>query len=392
MTKTKRSRLGRNVRAKAKTTATNKQVVICDGCCSPIVDDEHEAIQCEGCCHKWYHRLCAGVSKFYYDKLAASPSPFVCWLCSDSLRNAVIQQLQQEIATMKKDFGTELQANRSEISKLKEENAALRDALDRSTEPTQASGNSNRSGLPSHRKKKSRQAVRHQQGRHSSYPISNASESPNVLTNGNAISESNCSTASSTRNHSVVSGSRKICGTLSSATPQAVSDTISSLTGVPDTTFTVKRKFKMVRRCADRTKLVRWWFVIRGSEDVLKQLEEKWNLMDTQVKWKLEPVYCFSVTIDQQTDTAQQAENEQSESPPSSATQSNPTPTVSALFPFYQFFFRNKFPKCPSQPVNASTHRTIQTCVFFLFCTTMPIVYSLKLMSCEPSLSYTSLI
>ena len=85
----------------------------------------------------------------------------------------------------------------------------------------------------------------------------------------------------------------------------------------------------MVRLSADRTKLVRWWFVIRGSEDVLKQLEEKWNLMDTQVKWKLEPVYCFSVSIDQQPDTAQQAENEQSESPPSSATQSNPTPTVS---------------------------------------------------------------
>ena len=127
MSKTKRSKLGLgpNARAKDKATATTKQGVICDGCCSPIVDGEHEAIQCEGCCHKWYHRLCASVSMFYYDKLAASPSPFVCWLCSESLHNAVIQQLQQEIATMKEDFGTKLQVNCLEISKLKEENAAL---------------------------------------------------------------------------------------------------------------------------------------------------------------------------------------------------------------------------------------------------------------------------
>ena len=101
------------------------QDTICDGCCSTIVEGEHEAIQCEGSCQKWYHRLCAGVSKYHYDMLADSPNPFICWMCSDILRRAVIQELQQELATLKRDHATELETNRSEISALKKENAAL---------------------------------------------------------------------------------------------------------------------------------------------------------------------------------------------------------------------------------------------------------------------------
>ena len=116
------------VGSKSAKTASNQDTV-CDGCCSTIVDDEHEAIQCEGSCQKWYHRLCAGVSKYHYDVLADSPNPFICWLCSDSLPRAVIQELQQELAALKRDFATKFEINRSEISALKEENAALRAAI-----------------------------------------------------------------------------------------------------------------------------------------------------------------------------------------------------------------------------------------------------------------------
>ena len=94
-------------RAKARSQPNQSKQgddTICDGCCSAIVDDEQDAIQCEGCCQKWYHRLCAGVSKFHYDMLADSPDPFICWLCADSLRKAVIRELQQELAKLKKDF------------------------------------------------------------------------------------------------------------------------------------------------------------------------------------------------------------------------------------------------------------------------------------------------
>ena len=48
-------------KAKARSQPNlSKQDTICDGCCSAIIDNEQDAIQCEGCCQKWYHRLCAG--------------------------------------------------------------------------------------------------------------------------------------------------------------------------------------------------------------------------------------------------------------------------------------------------------------------------------------------
>ena len=96
MSKSKKLRPG----PKPGKVAATEQDAICDGCCSSINDNEHETIQCEGSCQKWYHRLCAGVSKYHYDKLADSPNPFICWLCSDNLQKAVIHELQQELATL----------------------------------------------------------------------------------------------------------------------------------------------------------------------------------------------------------------------------------------------------------------------------------------------------
>lgn len=136
MSKAKKSKSGSKL---GKADAATEQGAICDGCCTSIEDNEHEAIQCEGSCQKWYHRLCAGVSKYHYDKLADSPSPFICWLCSDSLQKAVIRELQQELSALKQDFTVKLDANHSAIAALKEENAALKTALGQSNSSQQPS-------------------------------------------------------------------------------------------------------------------------------------------------------------------------------------------------------------------------------------------------------------
>ena len=36
---------------------------------------------------------------------------------------------------------------------------------------------------------------------------------------------------------------------------------------------------------------VRWWFVLHDKEEILKALDAKWNLVEVQTSWKLEP--CF---------------------------------------------------------------------------------------------------
>ena len=38
--------------------------------------------------------------------------------------------------------------------------------------------------------------------------------------------------------------------------------------------------------------------MIRGSEDIIKQLEEKWNLVSMQLDWKLEPLYIYSEPLE----------------------------------------------------------------------------------------------
>ena len=46
-----------------------------------------------------------------------------------------------------------------------------------------------------------------------------------------------------------------------------------------------------------RAKLTKWLYVIRGDEEMLVQLEEKWNLVQMQVDWKLEPLFSYSDAI-----------------------------------------------------------------------------------------------
>ena len=43
--------------------------------------------------------------------------------------------------------------------------------------------------------------------------------------------------------------------------------------------------------------MVRWWFVVRGDERVLKDLESNWGSVSIQTAWKLEPVMEFEAAM-----------------------------------------------------------------------------------------------
>ncbi len=128
-------------------------------------------------------------------------------------------------------------------------------------------------------------------------------------------SESRTRHSTSWRNRTQVSGARKLWGTHSSATTRAVSKTIATLTKVSDSNYTIKRKFKLTYvPSIARSKVTHWWFVIRGDEEILGQLEDKWNLVQMQVDWKLEPLYSF---VDATCNTTiQQPDNSTPLSPP----------------------------------------------------------------------------
>ena len=72
-----------------------------------------------------------------------------------------------------------------------------------------------------------------------------------------------------------IPGKRRVWGTMKSCGAQAVKNTISRLTSLPDQ-ISVKRKFKKV---GSRT---RWWHVITAAETELKTLEAEWSSVQLQ--------------------------------------------------------------------------------------------------------------
>ena len=92
-----------------------------------------------------------------------------------------------------------------------------------------------------------------------------------------------------------VSGARKVWGTLKHTPVEAVSNALKNLTDIPLASLTIKRKYKTVHKNS-RQLVVRWWFVVRGEERILQELQEKWGPVATQTSWRLEPLLEFEKT------------------------------------------------------------------------------------------------
>ena len=79
-----------------------------------------------------------------------------------------------------------------------------------------------------------------------------------------------------------VAGVRRIWGTMRGCSSKTVLTALQRLSTVADK-VEVHRKFKKKRNNS-----VQWWFLIRGQELVLQQLEQQWEKIQTQTSWKLE--------------------------------------------------------------------------------------------------------
>ena len=100
----------------------------------------------------------------------------------------------------------------------------------------------------------------------------------------------------------VVSGARRVWGTLQSATLYAVRATIVKLTKcIEADDLRVKRKCGLTN--SGKTK---WWFVLHGKEEMLKSLEENWSKVSVQTGWRLEqctkPSDTMSTMLEQMAD------------------------------------------------------------------------------------------
>ena len=83
---------------------------LCDCCCDPINEKEHECLKCEGVCGIVAHRYCMGVTRKHFKAIKKQKMTFVYQYCALSLNGAVIQQLQSEITALKSEPASVKQA------------------------------------------------------------------------------------------------------------------------------------------------------------------------------------------------------------------------------------------------------------------------------------------
>ena len=240
--------------------------VDCDLCCKHIVEGREEALQCEGDCGLWFHRYCAGVSTSYFQELANSPDPFVCFSCYQRLQKAITSQLQDEVALLKAEIGS------------------LRDKLNEMSNCEPAT--------PVQRTWSTVVKSKRSQNRTATNTVHNHCDQKSaVAAKGSHQSDSrkqeNTDSAAGPQRSKVrtlVHGARRVWGTLRACSATVVKNAIQTLSESKPHLY-VKRKTKVVQSREI------WWFVLHGEEAVLKKLDAEWEMIAIQTNWKIEP--CF---------------------------------------------------------------------------------------------------
>ena len=90
-----------------------------------------------------------------------------------------------------------------------------------------------------------------------------------------------------------IKGARKVWNTYKIVTTSAISHAIHTITGISVNNLAIKRKFRLN---ATDSKVAAWWFVIRGEESLLEQLDNSWQQVNLQTKWELKPVFSYAST------------------------------------------------------------------------------------------------
>ena len=82
---------------KASASAAKK----CD-LCTGVIKNGEDTLQCSGTCQGYVHRYCAGVTVKHYQELIDNSTPFCCLLCTQQSHSAKINDLQNELSSLRR--------------------------------------------------------------------------------------------------------------------------------------------------------------------------------------------------------------------------------------------------------------------------------------------------
>ena len=215
------------------------------------------------------------VSVHQYRALCESQTPFLCPACYREQHEGEVNELKSTV-----------EALRVEVAQLKELIHDLREeAGDPASKPHKPSTETPWNVVV-------RREKRHPRTKSKSPPKdSHAEPQPS-----HSSHHTHPSQQSRSKNRMPVKGARKIWGTLRHTTSFAIQNTLKALTKSGSNGLTVKRKFKTAP--SDRNRVMKWWFVLRGEEQLLEQLQDEWPAVSTQTSWKLEPVLSYTTILD----------------------------------------------------------------------------------------------
>ena len=265
--------IGTPAPAGKKAASDKPKTDTCVLCCQKIVETKEDVLFCTGKCNGPIHRYCAGISLPLFESLKTQDNssneriPFLCLACTQHAHRDEVCELKSIIATLKsqvKELQEALQSsNHHNPNSNTTSSVAATVMVSRQKPSFGAVGNCVN---PSAGKLNGGRGTRGQ-------PRWN-SQNSHQLTNRKKPDH-----------REVVSGVRRVWGTLRSASHFVVKNTIAKLANIGNPeSIQVKRKSK-----STYTGKMKWWFLIHADEDsVLKPLERKWDSVKLQTGWSLE--------------------------------------------------------------------------------------------------------
>lgn len=302
---------GPNEREDANDKGNRKGRSKCAVCLGLIVDGRDEAIFCEGQCKMWFHRGCASVSQKLLTSLTTSDEPFLCLMCSRSQFQQEVTELRRVVDALKAELLV-IPEMRKEIVSMKqkmEEIPLLKQKIDAMSKDLSVLLNQ-KSTPSSTRTQAGKRSYAGAVLRNSRPAESYKPDDTNAALAGTTAIRRPSSprvrsnTDKSSRTKVKVSGARRIWGTLKTATTTSVSYSLRKLSSLVNK-FSLKRKFK-TNSTSGRT---HWWFIVKGSESDLEELEKEWDRVQLQTGWKLELCYMSSSEIPDHDAAAPDSEN-----------------------------------------------------------------------------------